>query len=358
VVLVEFPHHQYEITIESGALARVGAIVRALAPAGRCAVFSDAHVETHRAAVCESLRRADYEVVQAVVPSGEENKNLATVGSLYDVLLDARLERRSPLIAVGGGVTGDTAGFVAATYLRGLPFVQCPTTLLAMVDSSVGGKVGVNVPQGKNLIGAFHQPIAVIADPLVLRTLPARELRCGLAECIKHGVLGDESLFVFIEERLERILALDAPTIAELVRRNVEIKAAVVITDERESGVRAHLNLGHTFGHAVEATAGYGVLLHGEAVALGLIAAATVATRMRLCDPTVAPRIARLIERAGLPTRAALPADQVLLESMQLDKKVQAGRIRFVLPSRIGAVVLRDDVPAADIAAAWATIRA
>jgi len=358
VVLVQLPHHQYEIAVESGALARVGAIVRALAPAGRCAVFSDARVETHRAAVCESLRRADYEVVQAVVPSGEENKNLATVARLYDVLLDARLERRSPLIAVGGGVTGDTAGFVAATYLRGLPFVQCPTTLLAMVDSSVGGKVGVNVPQGKNLIGAFYQPIAVIADPLVLRTLPARELRCGLAECIKHGVLGDESLFVFIEERLERILALDAPTIAELVRRNVEIKAAVVMADERESGVRAHLNLGHTFGHAVEATAGYGVLLHGEAVALGLIAAATVATRMRLCDSTVAPRIARLIERAGLPTRAALPADQVLLESMQLDKKVQDGRIRFVLPSRIGAAVLRDDVPAADIAAAWATIRA
>jgi 3-dehydroquinate synthase len=357
VVWVRLPHHQYEITIAAGALQRVGEVVRALAPTSRCALFSDAQVEAHAATVGESLRCAGYEVVQAVVPSGEENKNLATVARLYDVLLDAHLERRCPVVAVGGGVTGDTAGFVAATYLRGVPFVQCPTTLLAMVDSSVGGKVGVNVAQGKNLIGAFHQPIAVIADPLALRTLPARELRCGLAECIKHGVLADERLFAFIEARLDDILALDAPTIAELVQRNVEIKAAVVMADEREAGVRAHLNLGHTFGHAIEATAGYGVLLHGEAVALGMIAAATLAARLHLCAADLAARITRLVERAGLPVRAALPADRDLSEAMQVDKKVQGGRVRFVLPTAIGRVVLRDDVATADITAAWAAIR-
>jgi len=357
VVWVRLPHHQYEIVIAGGALERVGEMVSALAPARRCAVFSDAEVEPHCSAVSESLERAGYEVVHAVIPSGEESKNLATVARLYDVLLDARLERRCPVIAVGGGVTGDTTGFVAATYLRGVPFVQCPTTLLSMVDSSVGGKVGVNVSQGKNLIGAFHQPIVVIADPLVLTTLPLRELRCGLAECIKHGVLGDAGLFAFIEERLDDILALEAAAVAELVRRNVEIKAAVVIADEREAGVRAHLNLGHTFGHAIEKTAGYGVLLHGEAVALGMVAAATAAAHMRLCDPGVAARIARLIERAGLPIRAELPSDGDLAAAMQLDKKVQSGRVRFVLPTAIGSVEVRDDVSAEVIAAAWAAIR-
>ena len=205
-------------------------------------------------------------MVEHVLPGGEASKNLDSVRALYDVLLERRLERGSPVIALGGGVTGDMVGFVAATYLRGVPFVQCPTTLLAMVDSSVGGKVGVNVPQGKNLIGAFHQPVAVIADTLALRTLPARELRCGLAECIKHAVIRDPKLFAWTRANMPSLLALDADALAELVARNVAIKAAVVTEDEKETGVRAHLNFGHTFAHAIEAVTGYGVILHGEAV--------------------------------------------------------------------------------------------
>jgi 3-dehydroquinate synthase len=261
------------------------------------------------------------------------------------------------VIALGGGVTGDTAGYVAATYLRGVPFVQCPTTLLAMVDSSVGGKVGVNVPQGKNLIGAFHQPVAVVADPLVLSTLPLREVCCGLAECVKHAIIADAALFDFIEDNADAILRLDARVVTELVRRNVEIKAAVVAADEREAGVRAHLNLGHTFGHAIEATTGYGPIQHGEGVALGLIAAGEVAARQGLCDADLPRRVRSLLSRLGLPVCAALAGDADLMAAMRLDKKVRDDRIRFVLPKRIGAVAVRDDVPAAIVSEAWRAIR-
>ena len=250
------------------------------------------------------------------------------------------------------------AGFVAATYLRGVPFVQCPTTLLAMVDSSVGGKVGVNVPQGKNLIGAFHQPVAVVADTLALRTLPARELRCGLAECIKHAVIRDpDALRVDARAHLPALLALDADALAELVARNVAIKAAVVMEDEKETGVRAHLNFGHTFAHAIEAVTGYGVILHGEAVALGMLAASTLAASVGLCARELRAELEALVAAAGLPVRASLPDDARLLAAMALDKKVARARIRFVLPTRLGAVELRDDLEPAAIRAAWASIR-
>jgi len=249
-------------------------------------------------------------------------------------------------------------GFAAATYLRGVPFVQCPTTLLAMVDSSVGGKTGVNVPQGKNLIGAFHQPVGVVVDPTVLASLPARELRCGLAECIKHGVIRDAELFAFIRDHLDAILGAEAETLVELVRRNVEIKAAVVMQDEREQGVRAHLNFGHTFAHAIEATAGYGEILHGEAVGLGMLAATRAAVEMRLCDADLLDALRALLESVGLPTRVALPDDAALGEAMKLDKKVTADRVRFVLPEGMGRVVVRDDVPAACVRAGWREIRA
>ncbi len=339
-------------------MGALGSIVREVAAAERCALVSDSNVGAlHGSAVRTALQAGGFEVLQAALPAGESNKNLDTVRALYDHLLDARLERRSPVVALGGGVTGDTAGFAAATYLRGVPFVQCPTTLLAMVDSSVGGKVGVNVPQGKNLIGAFYQPVVVIADPLVLATLPAREIRCGLAECIKHAILQDEGLFVFIEENADAILRLDPDVLAELVRRNVAIKAAVVAADEREAGVRAHLNLGHTFGHAIEATTGYGKIQHGEAVALGLVAACEAGTRHGLCDPQITERVRALLSRLGIDARAKIADDQELNAAMSLDKKVRESRIRFVLPTKIGEVTIRDDLADETISAAWAAIR-
>jgi 3-dehydroquinate synthase len=359
VTTIELPHHRYEIVIEPGALERVGERVRALAPHDQCALFSDRAVHAlHGGTVEVSLEEAGYRPVVSTVEPGEANKTLQTVEQLYGVLLAERLERRSPVIALGGGVVGDMAGFVAATYLRGVPFVQCPTTLLAMVDSSVGGKTGVNVPEGKNLIGAFYQPILVVIDPRVLQTLPPRELRCGLAECVKHGMIRDESLFEFIRENTQAILDLDPDTLGELIRRNVEIKASVVMQDEKESGVRAHLNFGHTFAHAIEATAGYGTIEHGEAVSLGMVAAVRTAVSMGLCEEALFTRLVELLEGAGMPVRASLAPDAALQDAMKLDKKVADDRIRFVLPDRMGNVEIRDDVPASCVSEGWKAIRA
>ncbi|MEL7087077.1 MAG: 3-dehydroquinate synthase family protein, partial [Planctomycetota bacterium] len=259
----------------------------------------------------------------------------------------------------------DVAGFAAATYLRGIPFVQCPTSLLAMVDASVGGKTGVNVPQGKNLIGAFHQPHRVVIDTDVLSTLPERELRCGLAECLKHGIIrpaeaGEPPLFDWIIEHAPAILSLDPDTLVELVRRNVQIKADVVMADEKEAGERAHLNLGHTFAHAIEATARFGTpYKHGEAVSLGLIAAASFAVNRGLCDGSVLAQTIAGCAAVGLPTRAKhLAPDAILLKTMAMDKKVRGGKIRLVLPTAMGRVTIIDDATADEVAAAWATIRA
>lgn len=358
-VEITLPHHRYDVVIEPGSLERVGKTVSELAPHARCALLADRSVfALHGEALQRSLQSAGYSPVLGFIEPGEENKTLTTVSGLYDVLLDHRLERGSPLVALGGGVSGDMVGFVAATYLRGVPFVQCPTTLLAMVDSSVGGKTGVNVAQGKNLIGAFHQPIAVVIDPLVLRSLPVRELRCGLAECVKHGVIRDESLFEFIRENLSLIQALDPETIVELVRRNVEIKARVVMEDEREAGVRAHLNFGHTFAHAIEATSGYGRILHGEAVGLGMLAAVRTAVEMGLCEAELLTRLKALLRAAGMLVEADLVSDDELLAAMKLDKKVAGNRIRFIVPDRMGSVEIRDDVPVECVKAGWREIRA
>jgi 3-dehydroquinate synthase len=356
---VTLPHTRYDVVIEPGALARLGEVVRALAPAARAALCVDPAVRASHAPVARaSLEAAGYAVVEHALPGGEARKDLDAVRALYDVLLEHRLERRSPVIALGGGVTGDTVGFAAATYLRGVPFVQCPTTLLAMVDSSVGGKVGVNVPQGKNLIGAFYQPIAVVADTRALATLPARELRCGLAECIKHAVIRDAALFAWTRAALPRLLAFDPETLAELVARNVAIKAAVVAEDEKETGVRAHLNFGHTFAHAIEATVGYGEILHGEAVALGMLAASTLAGLSGRCAPKLRAELEEVVAAAGLPVRARLPAAPALDAAMALDKKVARARVRFVLPTALGAVDLFDDLEPTQVHAAWDSIRA
>ena len=358
-VNLTLPHDRYDIRIEPGALTRLGEQVRDVAPHERATVIVDeAIAESHGRTAARSMEAAGYDTRIAVMPAGEQQKTLGTVRSLYEVLIEHRMERKSPVVALGGGITGDTAGFVAATYLRGVPLVQCPTTLLAMVDASVGGKVGVNVPQGKNLIGAFYQPRRVVIDPETLRTLPSRELRCGLAECIKHAMIRDDKLFDWLETRIDAVQRLDADTMTELVERNVRIKAAVVIEDEKESGVRAHLNFGHTFAHAIESTTGYDRYLHGEAVALGMIAATHLAVNRSMVNPAALDRLGALLEAVKLPTAADdLPDNAALLDAMRLDKKVAGGRIRLVLPTALGRVEICDDIPDDAIAAAWDALR-
>jgi 3-dehydroquinate synthase len=358
VVHVALPHHRYSIMIEPGIIDRLGSIVAEHAPHPRCALVTDRTVaELHGSRAGRSLGSAGYHVAVHTIEQGEAQKNLDTVKAIYDAMLDAHLERRSPVVAVGGGVIGDMAGFVAATYLRGVPFVQCPTTLLAMVDASVGGKVGVNVPQGKNLIGAFYQPRAVVIDPRVLKTLDQRQLRCGLAECVKHAMIREPKLFDWIEQNLASLTALDEAVMVELISRNVQIKAAVVTEDEKEAGVRAHLNFGHTFAHAIESTVGYGEIQHGEAVGLGMIAATALAEATGRCSAGLADRLRALLDRVGLPTTAKLPPTQTLIEAMTLDKKVQDDRVRLVLPQKLGEVEIVDDTPADQVARAWSAVR-
>ena len=356
-VTVTLPHHQYTVRIEPGVLSELGSIARALAPHARAVLAGDSEVlGLHGDAAMTSLTGAGYDVLMHAMPGGEAHKTLDTVRAAYDVMLDARIERKSPVIALGGGVTGDTVGFIASTYLRGVPFVQCPTTLLSMVDASVGGKVGVNVPQGKNLIGAFYQPMAVVIDPLVLQTLPPRELRCGMAECVKHGVIRDGELFDWIDQHWPKIQAMDPATLTELIAQNVAIKARVVEEDEKESGVRAHLNFGHTFAHAIEATSGYGRIEHGEAVSLGMVAATKLAVDAGRCDGKLLKRLTALLEKIGLPTKAELASVNDLMDAMLLDKKVKDDRIRLVLPDRMGQVSIVDQTPRNAIEAAWSAV--
>ena len=362
-VELKLPYHRYEIRIEPGALDSLGKWVHEVAGHGRAALFADTVVlDSHGVTAKQSLTTAGFDLIAQGVSSGEDHKNLDAVRGLYDVMLDARLERQSPVIALGGGVVGDTVGFVASTYLRGVPFIQCPTTLLAMVDAAVGGKVGVNMPQGKNLVGSFYQPRLVVADINTLNTLPDRELRCGLAECVKHAVIRDVGLFDWIDQSLDKILSRQPATLVELVQRNVQIKADVVMADEKEAGQRAHLNFGHTFAHAIEATGGYGSsesYHHGEAVSLGMVAATALAVKQGQCDKPVLEKLTSLLDRIGLPTRSdKLAATDQLLATMRLDKKVADGRLRLVLPDRLGAVAIIDSVPDAAIERAWDTIRA
>jgi 3-dehydroquinate synthase len=306
----------------------------------------------------ERLRGAlsGFEVAEAILPDGERYKDLATLEQLFDALLAHRFGRDVTLIALGGGVVGDMAGFAAACYQRGVDFVQVPTTLLAQVDSSVGGKTGVNHPAGKNMIGAFHQPRAVLADTDTLASLPARELAAGLAEVIKYGLIRDPAFFDWLEAESAALLAREPAALAEAVERSCRNKAAVVAADEREAGQRALLNLGHTFGHAIEAGTGYGTWLHGEAVAAGMVMAADLSVRLGWLEPASAERVRRVIAACGLPTGA--PAGMGLerwLELMAVDKKAAGGRVRLVLLRGIGAAEL---TAAFDGDALHATIRA
>jgi 3-dehydroquinate synthase len=340
---VQLTGHKYDILVQPGLLAEVGTHLRKLTNSKKCALIADPNVPP-QPALLASLQKADFTIITTQMPSGEEHKTIEGASKLYDSLLTAGIERSTPILALGGGMIGDTAGFVAATILRGVPLVQIPTTLLAMVDASVGGKTGVNHPVGKNLIGAFHQPIAVLIDPTVLRTLPARELKSGLAECIKHDIIRDADGFANLEKNITRALSLDMDYLTDLIAHNVAIKARVVESDPFEKGDRAHLNFGHTFGHAIETVSQY-AHAHGECVALGMIAAARLAVSLKMLDQNSADRIVALIKKAGLPTSGLeLPIDDVT-HAMLFDKKVKAGKARFILPDRIGHVVIRDDTP-------------
>jgi 3-dehydroquinate synthase len=287
-----------------------------------------------------------YRPVQVVLPDGEQYKTLDVVNRIYDRLLEAHCDRKTTLIALGGGVVGDMGGFAAATYQRGIPFIQIPTTLLAQVDSSVGGKTGVNHPQGKNMIGAFHQPRCVIIDTDTLGTLPQNELCAGLAEVIKYGLISDAEFFGWLEKNIDALLARDATALGEAIERSCRNKATVVAADEREAGQRALLNLGHTFGHAIETGSGYGSWLHGEAVGAGMAMAADLSQRLGWLSAPDLARVIALLRRAGLPVRSPAALDSArMLELMAVDKKVEDGKMRLVLLKDIGRAVITDNTP-------------
>lgn len=331
-VVVGLGDRSYPIVIGENILGQTGAWTQKLCPPGKCAVVTNPVVGAlYAEAVIESLRAAGFEPVRVDVPDGEEHKNLASLGLIYDALVDAALERSSPLFALGGGVVGDLAGFAAATYLRGIPYLQLPTTLLAQVDSSVGGKTGIDHPRGKNLIGAFYQPRGVLVDVGTLQTLPRRQLLAGFAEVVKYGAISDAEFFALLERELNRVLQLDRGVLVRVIRRCCELKAAVVERDERESGERAVLNFGHTIGHALESVTSYRRFLHGEAVAIGMVAEAQVSAALGLCKPEVVSRLRSLLQQAGLPVSLPNDIDRAeLAAAIELDKKVQRGRVKFV----------------------------
>jgi 3-dehydroquinate synthase len=342
---VELGTRSYPILIDGGLLGRPE-VFRERLPARDVAVVSNTTVAPlYLPTLIRSLgaRRR----VEVILPDGEAHKTLANTARVLDVLIANRFARDCAVLALGGGVVGDLAGFAAACYQRGVAFVQLPTTLLAQVDSAVGGKTGVNHPGGKNLIGAFHQPLLVIADTRTLATLPPRELRAGLAEVIKYGLIGDTALFEWLETHLEELLAGEPAALTHIVRRSCEIKAEIVGRDEREQGERALLNLGHTFGHAIESATAYQEWLHGEAVGAGLVMAADMSRECGLLAASEAERVRRLVERAGLPTRVASVSAGAALDHMRIDKKVLGGRLRLVLLRGIGEAFLTADYPAA-----------
>lgn len=339
---VHVPGAEYVVQVGTGLLERVGESLRHLGQIGRVAIVTQPPLAgLYGERLRESLQKAGLQASLVEIPDGEGSKTLATVSVLYDRFMALGLDRSSTIVALGGGVVGDVAGFAAATFLRGLPFVQVPTTLLAMVDASTGGKTGVDLPGGKNLVGAFHQPRAVFCDTDVLQTLPVVELRCGLAEAAKTGIIGDADLFALLE-------SLTGPhpawPLTEIVRRSVAVKAAIVAADPTEQGVRAHLNLGHTIGHAVEQASGYRCR-HGEAVSIGLVGAARLAAKLGACAPDLAARAEALLQHLGLPVTYSSLDPQGVLSALQTDKKRLHGRLRWVLPRRLGEVFVSDAVP-------------
>lgn len=352
-ITVELGERSYPIMIKRGLLSEVGARMKDLGFKGKAAVVTNPLVgELYAGELLKGLKDSGFSPFLITLPDGEEYKTIEVATTVYDALIENKLERNSPIIALGGGVIGDLTGFVAATYLRGVPYIQVPTTLLSQVDSSVGGKTAVNHPKGKNLIGAFYQPRAVFIDPEVLKTLEAREVRAGLAEVIKYGIIWDPAFFAFLEENSSALLDLKGE-LTKAIERSCEIKAEVVGADETEQGLRSILNLGHTFGHAIEALSGYGTYKHGEAVAIGMYLAARLSAALGLCDSGVVERVKGLVSSVGLPTEPPEFAVEEWIESMRLDKKVSSEAMRFVLIKRIGTVSL-EEVGEEDLKALYA----
>ena len=360
---VELSANPYPVVIGAGGLAALGNQVQARGfKAGtKVLVVTNPVVNAHYGTTAlGSLRAAGYDAQLLEIDAGEEQKTPATVALIHDAAFRQKLERGSLIVALGGGVVGDMAGFAAASWLRGIAVVQVPTTLLAMVDAAIGGKTGVNHPGGKNLIGAFHQPRLVLIDPSCLATLPEREFRAGMAEVIKYGVIGDPSLFAELEaagDQLASMATLPAALMQRILERSAAAKARVVAADEREGGLRAILNYGHTLGHVVEALCGYGTFLHGEAVAIGMVAAGELSCELGLWSPAEQTRQRRVIAAAGLPLSWPDLPPEAVLECLQGDKKVRDGRVRFVLPTALGMVEIRDDVSGKQVLQALARCR-
>jgi 3-dehydroquinate synthase len=335
---VSLGDRSYPIYVGDGILVRAGEFLAQAGLNGQVAIISNPTVaQLYLDPIHEALTHAGFEVTPVLVPDGEEHKDLKSLASIYDRLIADRFDRKSCIMALGGGVVGDLAGFAAASYLRGIPYVQVPTTLLAQVDSSVGGKTGVNHQDGKNLIGAFYQPRVVLIDVNVLRSLSRRELIAGLAEIIKYGIIEDPALFTLLEEKMDKVIGLDRELLVEIIATSCAIKARVVEKDEREDDYRTVLNFGHTIGHALEAVTEYRNYLHGEAVGIGMVQAAAISVQRGFCDQRSHERIRKLIRKAGLPLE--LPPQisrQNLIQSMEVDKKSAGGKIKFVMCAGIG----------------------
>lgn len=350
-VHVALAERSYDIFIGAGQLATTAERMRALGTVSHAVVIADEAVAGYARqvqAACQSTMRADL----LTVPSGEESKSIARVDQLWQDLLRLGADRKTCLVAVGGGVVGDLVGFVAATFTRGLRFCQIPTTLLSQVDSSVGGKTGVNLPQAKNMVGAFWQPSVVVIDTDTLHSLPEREYLSGMAEVIKYGMILDAELFERLERSVESLRRRDPDVLRSVIARCCELKAQVVAADERETtGLRAVLNYGHTFGHALEAVSGYGAMLHGEAVSIGMVCASRLAESLGRIDAELTQRQIRLLAAVGLPTKLPDLPHEKLWRAMQHDKKVEHGRLRFVLPTRMGHVELVPDIDASQVMA-------
>jgi 3-dehydroquinate synthase len=340
---VELANRSYPIHIGRGLVSNADLILPHLKRKHVAIVTNTTVAPLYLEQLSASLQAAGVSVISIILPDGEAYKNSETLNLIYDALLQNRCERSTTLIALGGGVIGDLTGYAAATYLRGVPFIQIPTTLLSQVDSSVGGKTGINHPLGKNMIGAFYQPQLVLADIDTLQTLPSREFSAGMAEVIKYGLIRDPDFFDWLEMHIEQLMALDESSITEAIYRSCQNKADVVARDEHETGERALLNLGHTFGHAIENAMGYGVWLHGEAVAAGTMMAADLSERMGWLKPEDVKRIYALLTAANLPLEAPKLGVEKYLDLMQLDKKVADGKIRLVLQQGIGKSVITSD---------------
>ena len=355
VVTVDLGARSYSIQIGEGLLAKVGELTHQVSKGTHGLLVSDATVAPlYAGKAAEALARAGLPVGQVIVPAGEASKDGRCLFQVYEKAIEQRLDRQSFVLALGGGVVGDLAGFAAATFLRGVDFIQVPTTLLAMVDSAVGGKTGINLPQGKNLVGSFHQPRLVLCDLATLKTLPPRELASGLAEVVKYGVIRDASLFELLEKRRNDVLAKDLGVIGQIVAQSCRIKADVVGKDEREeSGLRATLNFGHTIGHALEAVTGYGKYLHGEAIAVGMVYAARLSVAERGLPQKDCDRLIELLRGLGLPTEAPDVEWTSLRKAMGVDKKTSAGKPRFVLAERLGKVVTGCEVSEDALQRVW-----